>query len=241
MHNTIQQMIAPRPQYSLQEEVVLACHIIVDQKLDSGPFGNVSVRIPNTQEFWVNPAGITFDQLKADDILRVDLQGRILEGKHAQHPGEFIHRAIYQRRNDVNAIVHTHSDNTVMMSLLGCEIEPFTQLGAALFNDQGIYLGFSGPVRTVDEGVAIAQALENKAIVIAKNHGLFAVGSTLQAALWDMVVADSAAKIHVNAKQLGLHHANKLSPEHMKKSKIEVRDKQFLYMWESYLNKLIIA
>lgn len=228
-------------QYStniLRTEVVLACRIIVDQKLDSGPFGNISIRIPNTQQFWINPSGITFDQLEPDDILCVDINGNLIEGKHEQHPGEFIHRAIYQLRNDVNAIVHTHSENTVLMSLLGCEIEPFTQLGASIYNDQGIYHGFSGPVRTVDEGVAIAQALGNKSIVIAKNHGLFAAGSSIQSALWDMIVADSAAKIHLAAKHLGLQHADKLSPEHFHKSKIEVRDKQHKFMWQSYLNTI---
>jgi len=238
MLNTVAKNILSCTGNSLRKDVVLACKIIVDQRLDSGPFGNISIRIPNTQQFWVNPNGITFDQLDEEDILRVDINGTVLEGKHEQHPGEFIHRAIYRLRNDVNAIVHTHSENTVAMSLLGCEIEPFTQLGAAIFNDQGIYNEFSGPVRTVDEGVAIAQALGNKSIVIAKNHGLFAVGSTIQAALWDMIVADNAAKIHLTAKQLGLQHADKISPEHFRKSKIEVRDKQNEFMWRSYLNKL---
>jgi L-ribulose-5-phosphate 4-epimerase len=224
--------------HHLKSNIVFACRIIVDQKIDSGPFGNVSIRIPGTKQFYINPAGITFDQLDHNDILRVDVHNNVLEGEHEPHPGEFIHREIYRLREDVEAIVHTHSENTVAISLLGCEIEPFTQLGAAIFGDQGVYQGFSGPVRTLDEGKAIAQALGDKSIVIAKNHGLFAVGSTIQAVLWDMIIADMAAKIHLTARQLGLHHADKLSPEYMHKSKIEVRNKQCEFMWKSYLNKI---
>ena len=93
--------------------VFLACRIIVDLKLDSGPFGNIGMRIPGTNDFWINPEGITFDQIEPDDILRVNLQGDIVEGQHKQHPGEFIHREIFRLRPDVQAIVHTHSENTV--------------------------------------------------------------------------------------------------------------------------------
>ena len=222
----------------LPQVVLLACKMIVDQKLDSGPFGNISVRISGTDQFWVNPAGITFDQLELKDIVRIDIQGNVLEGKHEAHPGAFIHREIYRLRREVHAIVHTHSENTVAMSLLGCEIEPFTQLGAAIYGDQGIYEGFTGPGRTSDEGAEIAKALGNKSIVIAKNHGLFSVGSTMQSALWDLIISDAASKIHLTAKQLGLQKANKLSEEFMQKSRVEVREKQNEFMWLSFLKNM---
>jgi len=227
-----------------KQDVVSACHIIATLQLDSGPFGNISIRIGDSDTFWVNPEGITFEQLKPADMVRVDIDGVVLEGErrpHGElrpHPGTFIHREIYRLRDDVSAIVHTHSDHTVMLSLLGCEIEPYTQLGASIYGDQGFYHGFTGPVRTSDEGAAIAEALGSKSIVIAKSHGLFAAGKTIQAALWDFVVADEAAKIHLNAKQLGLDSADKLSDQYMQKSRTEVRQKQCDFMWHSYLNKL---
>src|SRR5689334_9166926 len=103
--------------------IVLTCKMLVKQKLDSGPFGNVSIRNPGTQEFWINPARIIFDHLVPENILKMDMKGNILEGNAQMHPGEFIHREIYRLRPEVNAIVHTHSENTVAISLLGCEIE----------------------------------------------------------------------------------------------------------------------
>lgn len=218
--------------------IVMACKVLVDQRLDSGPFGNVSVRVPDTDEFYVNPMGLTFNEIETDNILLMSLQGEVLEGRGEPHPGEFIHREIYRLRKDVKAIVHTHSDNTVALSLLGCEIEPFTQLGASIYADQGVYTDFTGPVRTSDEGVAIAKSLGDKSLVIAKNHGLFAVGNTLAAALWDFIVADQAAKIHLTALQLGLDKADKMSEAYLQKSKREVREKQHVSMWNSYLNKL---
>lgn len=217
----------------IKRDIILACKYLVRQKLDSGPFGNISIRVPNTQHFWVNPNGVTFDRLKSHDLVCVNTKGEKISGKFDPHPGTFIHQAIYHLRADINAIVHTHSFNTVMISLLGCEIEPFTQLGAALFNDQGLYTGFTGPVRDANEGYAIAQALGDKSIVIAKNHGLFATGAAIHWALWDMIIADEAARIHLAAKQLGLREAEKLDPQFIHKSKVEVRHKQATLVWQN--------
>jgi L-ribulose-5-phosphate 4-epimerase len=211
------------------------CKILVNQKLDSGPFGNISIRVPGTRHFWVNPEGITFDNIKAEDILLVDLDGQVIEGRALPHPGTFIHRAIYQLREDIQAIVHTHSKNTVMFSLLGNALQPFTQLGAAFYNDQGIYHGFTGPVRDFDEGMLIAEALGNKSLVIAKNHGVFATGKNIQAALWDMVVADQAAEIHCNALRMGIIEAETLAQDYLEKSKNQVRFMQAQFMWENFI------
>jgi ribulose-5-phosphate 4-epimerase/fuculose-1-phosphate aldolase len=223
---------------SLRHDVARACRILVQLGLDSGPFGNVSVRIPGTQESWQNPGGVTFDRVRIEDIIRVDGEGRVLEGRHPTHPGEFIHREIYRLRPDAAAIVHTHSADTVAISLLGCPIEPFTQLGASLHGDQGVYLGFNGPVRDSGEGRSIAESLGPHAIVIAKNHGLFAVGATLKAAFWDMIVADMAAKVHRDAISLGLRKADVLPDATLRKSRREVRELQCDSMWENYTANL---
>lgn len=215
-----------------QADVVTACKIIVAQKLDSGPFGNISIRSANG--FWINRSERTFAQLSLQDIVEVDLDGNVISGAHKAHPGEFIHREIYKRRPDVQAIVHTHSHNTVIHSLLGCVIEPYTQLGASIYGDQGLYLGFTGPVRDANEGAAIAAALLDHSIVIAKNHGLFACGSDIKAALWDMVIADMSAGIHVEARKIGLNVADSLTEATFTKSRIEVRAMQYEFMWQAY-------
>lgn len=229
------QIVTVDPALLLKQQIVDACHILVRLHLDSGPFGNISIRLPKTDVFYVNPSDVMFRHMTAQDIVGLAIDGSLVEGGRKPHPGTFIHREIYRLRPDVNAIVHTHSKNTVLISLLGCSIEPFTQLGAALYGDQGVYQGFTGPVRTSDEGHAIASALGGHAIVIAKNHGLFAVGNSIQAALWDMIVADWASDIHLEAKKLGLDRAERLPSEYIQKSKIEVRHRQCQAMWDSYL------
>lgn len=218
----------------MKQNLLDACKILVNLGLDSGPFGNLSVRVPGEAAYFQNPNGVIFDQLSISDILKVSEDGAVLEGDQAPHPGEIIHREIYRLRPDVNAIVHTHSPNTVALSLLQTTIEPFTQLGASLYQDQGLYLGFTGPVRDLNEGKEIAKALAKNSIVIAKNHGIFAVGPDLPMALWNFVVSDWAARVHLDARRLGLTQAESLDESSLRKSRVEVREKQAATMWKNY-------
>jgi len=219
---------------NLKEQFLTACKIIVKSGLDSGPFGNISIRIPGRDAYLQNPSGITFDRLKLEDILVMNNDGVVLDGRHVAHPGECIHREIYRLRPDVNAIVHTHSKRTVAMSLLKTKIEPFTQVGAAFYQDQGLYLGFTGPVRDSSEGRGIAEALGKNSMVIAKNHGIFTVGDSIQSALWNFIVADLASEVHLDARAAGIHAAESLDDNVYKKSRVEVRDRQYQAMWDNY-------
>lgn len=222
----------------LKKEIFLACKILVEQKLSSGPFGNISARLPGQDYFFINACGKTFENLHEQDIVGVDLQGKTLQAGLKPHPGEFIHRAIYQLRPDVNAIVHTHSHHTVLISLLGVPIQPFTQLGASIYNDQAIHYEFTGPVRDYNEGLSIAKDLGNKSIVIAKNHGLFTVSHNIQSALWDFIIADTASAIHLDAIKIGLYEAETLPQHFLEKSRNEVRELQYEFMWQNYLGLL---
>jgi len=214
------------------DELLKCCQILVQHKLDSCPFGNVSIRIAKTEMYVQNPVGIHFKNLTKADVLVVNADGKVVSGKHQPHPGEFIHREIYRIRPDVNAIVHTHSHTTVILSLLQCFIEPLTQIGASFHNDQALYAGFTGPVRTSDEGKEMAHRLGDKSLLIAKNHGVFAAGQNIQSACWDFVLADQAARIHLDAAALGIHKADILTDEFLLKSKKEVRDLQCEAFWK---------
>jgi ribulose-5-phosphate 4-epimerase/fuculose-1-phosphate aldolase len=222
----------------LKQQIVHAAKIIVRQGLACDPFGNISARLSTSNDFLINPEGVVFNQLKVTDIVMVNVDAGLINHACKPHPGVVIHREIYRLYPEIKAIVHTHSEAATIFSLLGCTIKPFTQLGASLFMDQGLYSGFSGPVRSNSEGLEIAQALAGKAIVIAKNHGIFAANHNLPAALWDMLIADIAAQTHVAATQLGIAAPPSMREEDYLKSKLEVRTKQYDLMWRSLVNDL---
>lgn len=218
----------------LAREVVKAARVIHRNGLASGPFGNLSLRIPGTTRYLQNPAGVFFEHLRPSDVVLLDLE----DDKTAGHQGDYIHKQILKRRPDVHAIAHSHCHASVMICVLGTLIEPFTQVGAALHGDQGFFKGFSGPVRDFEEGDGIACALGSKSIVIANRHGIFTAGPSMPYAVWDLLLADWAAREHLHALQLGRTHAQPLQARDYEKSRRELRDGMFEQIWANEMRHL---
>nr|MBP6824886.1 class II aldolase/adducin family protein [Acidobacteriota bacterium] len=176
-------------------DLACACRIIANEKMDDSIAGHLSIRIPGTDEMWTNPYPFYFADIAPEDVVRVDMKGRVIEGRHKPNPSIDLHPAIYRRRPDVGAIVHTHPPYVTGYSALGREIEVFDQMGAFIFEEQAVYNEFIGTVFSEDGADPIAEALGAKNIGILKNHGLISVGTDIRFALGYTLLAERAAKV----------------------------------------------
>ena len=178
------------------------------------------------------PCWHLFQNLTLSDLVKVDIDGNLLSGKYKPHPGGLIHREIYRLRPDVNAIVHTHAEATVAMSLLGTTIGAYTQLGESFVDDQAVFIG---SVRTQAQAYFMAKTLGQKSLLIAKNHGMFSTGSNIQKALWDFIVADQASRVHLGAHKLDIKDNTEESRENFEKCKNEVRNSKWEDFWKQHM------
>lgn len=200
-------------------DLACACRILANEKMDDGIAGHLSVRIPGTDEFWTTPYPLYFDEVTADDIVRVDSRGRVLEGRHPPNPSIDIHPAIYGLRPEIGAIVHTHPPYVTAYSALGRVIEAFDQLGAFIFEEQAIYDEFIGTVVSMDGARPIAEALGARNIGILKNHGLLTVGRDLRFALGYTLLAERAARVQAHATQFGATSHDRLADDVARQTK----------------------
>ncbi len=200
-------------------DLACACRIIANEKMDDSIAGHVSIRIPGTDEIWTNPYPFYFADIAPEDVVRVDMKGRVIEGRHKPNPSIDIHPTIYRRRPDVGAIVHTHPPCVTGFSALGREIEVFDQMGAFIFEEQAVYNEFIGTVFSEDGADPIAEALGTKNIGILKNHGLISVGTDIRFALGYTLLAERAAKVQAQAIQFGATSADALDAETARQTK----------------------
>ena len=97
--------------------------------------GHVSVRLPDDPgRFLMKPAGIGLEEMRPDNIITVDLDGRKVDGTMPRHNEVFIHSEVFRARPDVNAVVHTHPMHAVAFSSLG---KPLLAVG----NDASWFVG----------------------------------------------------------------------------------------------------
>lgn len=173
---------------------------------DEGVAGHVTVRDPeHLDHFWVNPFGVSFKQIKVSDLILVNHEGEIVQGKHSllNQAAFAIHSRIHKNLPHVTAAAHSHSVYGKAWSSLGELLSPITQDSCAFFDDHVLFDDFSGVVLDVSEGDKIASALGTKKAAILQNHGLLTVGNTVDEAAWWYITMERTCQAQLLAQAAG--------------------------------------
>jgi len=165
----------------LRKELVKCMKILHSRGLISGIGGNASVKL-NKNEVLITPSGVFKAKIHPSEIVKIDMDGNVLEGCLKPSREEELHLAIYKVRPDVNAIIHAHNPFTIGIVLAGKKIEPINYEAWTLFKDTPI-LEFKIP-GSKELANLVAQNIKSKPAVILQNHGVVAVGRTLTEALY---------------------------------------------------------
>ena len=172
---------------------------------EEGLAGHVTARDPELEDhFWVNPFGVPFGHIKTSDLLLVDHDGNIVEGRHPLNQAAFaIHSRVHKARPDVVAAAHTHSLYGKSWSSLGRLLDPLTQDSCAFFEDHSLFDDFTGVVFDTDEGDRIGDALGDNKAVILQNHGLLTVGHSVDEAAWWFITMERTCQSQLLAEAAG--------------------------------------
>ena len=184
----------------LQEAVISACRELIRLGLTHGTSGNIGLR-RDERHFFVSPTGMSYDALEPGDIPLVDLDGRWF-GRLLPSSEWRFHRDIFKVRDDVGAIVHTHSMNATALACTGRGIPAFHYMVAVAGGTDircAPYYTF-GTQALSDAAVA---ALEGRKACLLANHGVIAVGADLPAALALAGEVESLAAQYCAALALG--------------------------------------
>lgn len=169
------------------------------------PFGgNISVRYPDDpNKALVTPSGVYKKFLTPDQILCIDLQGKMLEDSPYKPTSETpIHLAILRARPDVNAVVHTHPVYATAFGVADLEYLPITGDAAMVRELPIVEWTRTG---SAESGEIVAGALSNSNYVLIRNHGLFVCGPSLQYASGVTDMIEAICKGLVLCKMMGVN------------------------------------
>lgn len=181
-------------------EVVAIAKSMDDVGLAPNKSGNVSCR--DGDGFLITPSGVPYRDLVPADIARLDATGSVLAASRRPSSEWRMHAAIYRRRPDVQAIVHTHSPNATALACAHRGIPAFHYMIALAGGDVCCmpYATFGS-----DELAAHAVAgLEGRRATLLANHGVVAVGVSLRAALAVAVEVENMAQQYLALLAAGL-------------------------------------
>lgn len=186
----------------LREEVLEAALQLPKYKLISLTGGNVSGRDIETGYVVITPSGMEYEKLTPEDMVIVNLEGNVIEGKWKPSVDTRDHLYIYKHKPEINSIIHTHSPYATCFALLNQEIPC---AATTLANEVGgtVPVAKYAPVASDGIGPSVVEAIGDKRACLLANHGVIAVGPTVRHALVAAVMLEDAAKTYHLAKCIG--------------------------------------
>ena len=194
---------------ALADELVAANHILAKRGVVDG-FGHVSVRDPSAPGHFMIARSMAPALVSRDDLMRVDLDGIAGDDRPA-YLERFIHAAIYRMREDVKAVVHSHSTSVIPFGVVpSVTLKPVYHMSGFLGEGAPVFeirdtCGASSDmlVRDMVLGRALAGSLGQGSTILMRGHGSTVVGSSLQQAAFRAVYLEVNATVQIQASQLG--------------------------------------
>ena len=170
-------------------------------KMFAATSGNLSVYDRETGRMYITPSSFPYMEMTPEDVMVIDLDGNILEGTHKPSSEWRLHAEVYRAKENVNAVVHTHSPYATAFSINNLPI-PVVLYEIVYFLGGDIPCAEGAIPGTKAVGENCVKVLNDRYGCLMGNHGTLAVGDTLARAYTRALYIEDAAK----AYSLALSH-----------------------------------
>ena len=203
--------IAPPPELSaalrpLREDLALALRAAAFHGLSEGVCNHFSVSVPGEQDrYLINPRGLHWSEIGADDIVLIDGEGRVLEGRHRVEPTAlFIHAAVHRITGHA-VVLHTHMPYATALTLTADRaLDPTLSQNAMRYIGRiAIDADYNGLALDHREGERIANAMRGKDIAFLGNHGVVVAGARIDHTYDDLYYLERSCQHQVLAASTG--------------------------------------
>ena len=168
-------------------------------------FTHITARLPGPDHhFLINPYGLFFEEMTASSMVKINMDGNVIQDTpyFANPAGFTIHSAIHAAREDALFVMHLHTDQGVAVSSQKEGLLPLNQAALAVI-PRIAYHDYEGIALDLSERERLVADLGDKSILMLRNHGTLAVGSSAGDVWTTMFTLERACKIQVMALSAG--------------------------------------
>ena len=175
--------------------------LLVTKGLTTGTGGNISIFDKEKKYFAISPSGIDYFETEPEDVVIMDLDGKVVEGKRKPSSEWMMHLIFYKKRDDVEAVVHTHSRFSSTISCMRWDIPALHYYvafaGKTIPCAKYASYGTQELADNAFEGMG-----EGKAALLA-NHGLITIGRSVKEAFLVAEMSEEMAEYYYRTKSIG--------------------------------------
>ena len=169
-------------------------------------YTHISARIPGTEHLLINAFGLTFDEITASNLVKIDIDGNIIDPDcpfEINPAGFTIHSAVHQARHEDQCVLHLHTNDTIAVASLEEGLLPLSQYAMFALASMS-YHGYEGLAVNSDEKLRLQQDLGNANFMLLRNHGALTLGATIGDAFMHMYDLTRACQIQLQIMSSGM-------------------------------------
>jgi L-fuculose-phosphate aldolase len=175
---------------------------LITQGLTKGTGGNISIFDREQQLMAISPSGMDYFKTTPEDVVVMNLKGEIVEGYRKPSVEHDLHSIFYEKRKDINAVVHTHSVFSVVLASLGWNIPAAFYL-EALSGGPEVRCAKYATFGTRELAENTFEAMQDRYAALMANHGLIAGGKNIASAFTVAEEIEFCAEVFYRAKCVG--------------------------------------
>lgn len=172
------------------------------EALFAGTSGNISYYDHGTGEMYITPGSLPYETMAEEDLVRMTLDGNILEGGRKPSSEWRMHAQVYRQKPEISCVIHTHSPYATSFAVNHMEI-PVILIEMVPFLGGAVEVADFAIPGTVEVGIEAVKKLKDRNACLMANHGVLAVGETLEQAHIRAIYTEDAAKIYSLALSSG--------------------------------------
>ena len=185
-----------------REDVVKYCKMLITHGLTKGTGGNISIFNREQGLFAISPSGIDYFETEPEDVVVMNLDGQVVDGKRKPSSEHELHRIFYVNRPDINAVVHTHSVYSTVLAVLREEL-PASSYLVAFAGGPNVRCGDYVSFGTKELAEITLKAMEDRNAALMANHGLITGGKDILNAFNIAEQIEGCAEVYVKARMVG--------------------------------------
>lgn len=190
-----------RSDFEIKREICEIGRRIYNKGFVAANDGNITVKVSDN-EFWATPTGVSKGFMTPDMLIKVDAEGRVLEGTWKPSSELKMHLRVYKERPDVGAVVHAHPPTATGFAIAGVPLDKYTMPEAIIFLGS-VPIAEYGTPSTDEIPDALSKYLQSYDAFLLENHGALTVGKDLMTAYFKMETLEFYAKISLTARLMG--------------------------------------
>ncbi|MFM1514641.1 class II aldolase/adducin family protein [Helcococcus ovis] len=202
-----------------RKEIVKYLKKMLNDGLTKGTSGNISICDRKTGYIAISPSGMDYTKIVPEDIVIIDFEKKIIDGKRKPSSECDLHISIYKSKEDANSVVHTHSMFCVVLSTLNMPIKAIHYVIADCGASEVPVASYK-MYGSEDLAEEVVKSMKKSYACLMANHGMVACGEDLKSAFGLAATCEWVAEIQWRALSIG-------TPNYLSDSQILEVEKKF--------------